>query len=291
VFLAPALCGAAAEVSATCRQAASALDSDFLNVKEQSSIALKLSGEDSSEKILLGPATPAPLVALGQYLEGNNTSLTDVLLRAARDTAALNTLVNHRTGDTAAQAAYTDCSKELGLPRFFDLVVRNSGAPDWAAIATNVHALFGTNRGSLTTFLYHWDRHEPVDAMFFLLNGVQSDPPSINNFRAAYNADGKKLAQIVRGEVGVICKWDGIVSATQFEKDHNSAKFQGFLHRLDQGKTQEAYSWLFSQVLGKDQASKDNFGSCRKADAPRVDCIAHKAFNREQDFDKCAAGH
>jgi hypothetical protein len=64
-------------------------------------------------------------------------------------------------------------------------------------------------------------------------------------------------------------------------------KFQGFLHRLDEGKTQEAYNWLFNQVLGRDQPSKDNFGACRKVDSPRVDCIAHKTFNLEKDFDKC----
>jgi hypothetical protein len=293
LFLAPALGVAAAELSPACRQAASALNGDFLNVKEQSSITLKFSGSDGAEKIpvVFGPSTPAPLVALGQYSEGNNAGITDFLMRSARSTAALNTLVNHKSGDTAAQAAYMDCSKELGPPGFFDLVARDFDAPDWAAIATNVHRLFADNRESLTNFLYHWDKHEPVPAMFFLLSGVQQDPPSINNFRAAYNADGAKLAQIIRGEADVICKWDGIISVSQFEREHNSQKFQGFLHRLDEGKPQEAYNWLFTQLLGRDQAAQDNFGSCKKVNGPRVDCIAHKAFNREKDFDRCPTAH
>jgi hypothetical protein len=293
LLLAPIAGMAAADLSPACRQAASALDSDFLNVKEQSPITLRLFGDDATEKtpIVLGPSTPGPLAALGQYLEGTNTSLPDILKRSTRNTAALNTLLNGRRDDAATQTAYTDCSNELGLAKFFDLVARNSDASDWAAVATNVHSLFASNRGSLTSFLYHWDKKEPLAAIFFLFNAVQQDPRSVNNFRAAYNADGPKLAQIIRAEVGVICKWDDIVSVSQFEREHNAGKFQGFLSRLDQQKTPEAYDWLYKQLLGKDQASKDNFGACRKADAPRVDCIAHKAFNHEQDFDKCASGH
>jgi hypothetical protein len=284
---------AATDPSPACRQAASALNRDFLNVKQQAPVTLNLTGDGAPANvpISLGAAAPGPLVALGQYVEGFNAGVGALLLRPKRSAAALNTLLNHKSGDTATETAYTDCSNEIGLPAFFEMVARNSGAPDWAAIAASVHGLFSASQSSLTGFLYHWDKQEPVPAMFLVLSGLQRDPPAINNFRAAYNADGAKLAQIIRGEMEPICKWDGIVTVSQFERDHNMEKFQGFLHRLDQGKAQDAYSWLFAQVLGKDQASKDNFGACRKVDYPKVDCIAHKAFNREKDFDKCPVVH
>jgi len=290
LLLAPTLGIAAPELSPACRQAAAALNGDFLNVKEQSSITLSLTADDSAARasISFGPATPAPLVALGQYVEGSNSGITALLKRPARTSAAVNTLVNHKSSDPAVQAAYTSCSQELGLADFFDLVARNSDVPDWAPIAAGVHRLFSGNRATLTEFLYRWDKHEPVAAMFFLLSAFQNDPPMINTLRAAYNADAKRLAQLVRAEVDITCKWGDVISVAQAEQEQNRDRFQAFLKRLDQGNRQDAYHFLFTQLLGNDQPSKDNFTACRQVDSPRLDCIAHKVFNREKDFDKCA---